>query len=96
VVRGQDVAGTILNDGVSGCSFPENGRIQEALNNTKCVCVRARARARARVCVCVCVCVGGWVQRAMRHADGADQGGVNTLRTGDADLRFYITTVQDG
>ena len=21
---------------------------------------------------------------------------VNTLRTGDADLRFYITTVQDG
>ena len=22
--------------------------------------------------------------------------GVNTLRTGDADLRFYITTVQDG
>ena len=23
-------------------------------------------------------------------------GSVNTLRTGDADLRFYITTVQDG
>ena len=23
-------------------------------------------------------------------------GHVNTLRTGDADLRFYITTVQDG
>jgi len=22
--------------------------------------------------------------------------GLNTLRTGDADLRFYITTVQDG
>jgi len=21
---------------------------------------------------------------------------VNTLRTGDADLRFYVTTVQDG
>ena len=21
---------------------------------------------------------------------------INTLRTGDADLRFYITTVQDG
>ena len=27
-----------------------------------------------------------------------DKGGgkINTLRTGDADLRFYITTVQDG
>jgi len=23
-------------------------------------------------------------------------GGLNTLRTGDADLRFYITTVHDG
>ena len=23
-------------------------------------------------------------------------GTINTLRTGDADLRFYITTVQDG
>ena len=23
-------------------------------------------------------------------------GSLNTLRTGDADLRFYITTVQDG
>ena len=23
-------------------------------------------------------------------------GIINTLRTGDADLRFYITTVQDG
>ena len=21
---------------------------------------------------------------------------INTLRTGDADLRFYVTTVQDG
>jgi len=27
------------------------------------------------------------------HATAED---VNTLRTGDADLRFYITTVQDG
>ena len=26
----------------------------------------------------------------------ASSGGFNTLRTGDADLRFYITTVQDG
>ena len=25
-----------------------------------------------------------------------NQGAFNTLRTGDADLRFYITTVQDG
>ena len=25
-----------------------------------------------------------------------DLSTVNTLRTGDADLRFYITTVQDG
>ena len=24
------------------------------------------------------------------------EGHVNTLRTGDAELRFYITTVQDG
>ena len=29
---------------------------------------------------------------------GKDEKGtrVNTLRTGDADLRFYITTLQDG
>ena len=27
---------------------------------------------------------------------GRDGSAVNTLRTGDADLRFYITTVQDG
>jgi len=26
----------------------------------------------------------------------SSQGDVNILRTGDADLRFYITTVQDG
>ena len=25
-----------------------------------------------------------------------DNSCINTLRTGDADLRFYITTVQDG
>jgi len=27
---------------------------------------------------------------------GRQKFNVNTLRTGDADLRFYITTVQDG
>ena len=27
---------------------------------------------------------------------GSDSGKLDTLRTGDADLRFYITTVQDG
>ena len=31
------------------------------------------------------------------HLDKLGDGGnVNTLRTGDADLRFYITTVRDG
>ena len=32
------------------------------------------------------------------HAFGSHvyQGTLNTLRTGDADLRFYITTVKDG
>ena len=38
----------------------------------------------------------------MRRADATvfrylvQSSHVNTLRTGDADLRFYITTVQDG
>ena len=27
---------------------------------------------------------------------GSEGKGINTLRRGDADLRFYITTVQDG
>jgi hypothetical protein len=35
MVSGEDVARPILNDGVSGCSFAENGILQEALNNTK-------------------------------------------------------------
>ena len=29
-------------------------------------------------------------------AEDVDLISLNTLRTGDADLRFYITTVQDG
>jgi len=28
--------------------------------------------------------------------DECNKESLNTLRTGDADLRFYITTVQDG
>jgi len=30
------------------------------------------------------------------HLQGAHIFPINTLWTGDADLRFYITTVQDG
>ena len=43
----------------------------------------------AYVCVCAGVCM----------YEITDASGVyyfNTLRTGDTDLRFYITTVQDG
>ena len=43
---------------------------------------------------------GRFVTSAVRalHANvlRACNGCLNTLRTGDADLRFYITTVQDG
>ena len=38
-------------------------------------------------------------RRNLDVATGKNPGAVvhiNTLRTGDADLRFYITTVQDG
>ena len=31
-----------------------------------------------------------------REYDDSVVGKISTLRTGDADLRFYITTVQDG
>jgi len=31
-----------------------------------------------------------------QEADGRLSSSINTVRTGDADLRFYITTVQDG
>jgi len=31
-----------------------------------------------------------------KGALSAKNDSINTLRTGDADLRFYITTVQDG
>ena len=35
--------------------------------------------------------------KTLSEIPGTEQGvTVNTLRTGDADLRFYITTVQDG
>jgi len=36
------------------------------------------------------------VPRSKHSPSGLQKLSVNTLRTGDADLRFYITTVQDG
>ena len=41
------------------------------------------------VCVCVCVC------NTASNGPKSEKC-INTLRTGEADLRFYITTVQDG
>jgi len=44
----------------------------------------------------------GYLQRLYRDARSTEHKIlqktylVNTLRTGDADLRFYVTTVQDG
>jgi len=32
----------------------------------------------------------------IRESGGMAPGTLNTLRTGDADLRFYVTTVQGG
>ena len=47
-------------------------------------------------CVCVFVFVFVFVYCCcIRLTDSCDMF-INTLRTGDADLRFYITTVQDG
>ena len=34
-----------------------------------------------------------WLNKRIFNFNGTE---LNTLRTGDADLRFYITTVQDG
>ena len=34
--------------------------------------------------------------RIARESEKGSSCNFNTLRTGDADLRFYITTVQDG
>ena len=36
------------------------------------------------------------MERVDREGNLRCVGTLNTLRTGDADLRFYITTVQDG
>jgi len=36
------------------------------------------------------------IKRTLQNAVELLYGVLNTLRTGDADLRFYITTVPDG
>ena len=39
----------------------------------------------------------GFLQITIQYINPAEiHNNINTLRTGDADLRFYITTVQDG
>ena len=45
-----------------------------------------------------CTVDAGSVHKLTAHRGRAGLGPVilNTLRTGDADLRFYVTTVQDG
>ena len=52
------------------------------------------------ICCCFHVILillsGNYLQRNIPVTRDWLRPAVNTLRTGDADLRFYITTVQDG
>jgi len=46
-------------------------------------------------------CVVPWSHLVNRHSvqrlsNARIMNRINTMRTGDADLRFYVTTVQDG
>ena len=49
-----------------------------------------------RFLVCSIQCTVNRTCRCFGAFDGTISDVLNTLRTGDADLRFYITTVQDG
>ena len=46
------------------------------------------------VSLCRTPCIDGCHKKKNHHQTGIHK--LNTLRTGDTDLRFYITTVQDG
>ena len=62
--------------------------------NYVCYCNKSKYGYNANLCECQkknSRTLESFSQKQIRH-----QWNINTLRTGDADLRFYVTTAQDG